>query len=162
MAITGVLAAVALPAFQGYVRRARTTEAINFLGVVKMRQEAYRMEFGGYAGLTGDIGSIVFVPGDGTGMTDSMQLPWPGATISLRSALRPTHRRCASAMAWRPKPSRRAAPRAHDLTERPLPVPAALLDSLHRPSGGRPRYGRHGATFEVTSFTRDMWSSNDD
>jgi prepilin-type N-terminal cleavage/methylation domain-containing protein len=46
--ITGVLAAIAMPTFTSYIQRARTSEAVQFLGVIKLRQEAYRAEFGGY------------------------------------------------------------------------------------------------------------------
>jgi prepilin-type N-terminal cleavage/methylation domain-containing protein len=47
--IVGVLAAVAIPAFQSYVMRARAAEAPAFLGEIRQRQEAYRAEFGMYA-----------------------------------------------------------------------------------------------------------------
>jgi prepilin-type N-terminal cleavage/methylation domain-containing protein len=46
--ITGILAAIAIPTFTGYVQKARTSEAVQFLGVIKLRQEAYRAEFGQY------------------------------------------------------------------------------------------------------------------
>jgi prepilin-type N-terminal cleavage/methylation domain-containing protein len=46
--ITGILAAIAIPTFSGYINRSRTSEATNFLGVIKLRQEAYRAEFGSY------------------------------------------------------------------------------------------------------------------
>jgi prepilin-type N-terminal cleavage/methylation domain-containing protein len=45
VAIIGVLAAVAIPAFQSYVMRARAAEAPTFLGEIRQRQEAYRAEF---------------------------------------------------------------------------------------------------------------------
>ncbi|MFW6067477.1 MAG: type IV pilin protein [Myxococcota bacterium] len=47
--IVGILAAVAIPAFSGYVMRARAAEAPAFLGEIRQRQEAYRAEFGRYA-----------------------------------------------------------------------------------------------------------------
>jgi type II secretory pathway pseudopilin PulG len=46
--ITGILSAVAIPSFTSYILRARTAEATQFLGVIKMRQESYRAEFGSY------------------------------------------------------------------------------------------------------------------
>lgn len=46
--ITGVLAAIAIPTFTSYVQKSRTSEAVSFLGVIKLRQEAYRSEFGQY------------------------------------------------------------------------------------------------------------------
>jgi prepilin-type N-terminal cleavage/methylation domain-containing protein len=48
--ITGVLAAIAIPTFTSYVQKSRTAEATQVLGVIKLRQEAYRAEFGGYLG----------------------------------------------------------------------------------------------------------------
>jgi Tfp pilus assembly protein PilE len=52
--ITAVLAAIAIPTFTGYIYKSRTSEAITFLGTIKLREEAYRSEFGQYAsaGLT--------------------------------------------------------------------------------------------------------------
>jgi prepilin-type N-terminal cleavage/methylation domain-containing protein len=49
VAIIGILAAVALPAFRNYVMRQRTVEAYEFLGEIHLRQESYRSEFGRYA-----------------------------------------------------------------------------------------------------------------
>jgi len=50
VAIIGVLAVVAIPAFSAYVYRSKAAEATTFLGEIKQRQEAYRAEFGRYAG----------------------------------------------------------------------------------------------------------------
>jgi type II secretory pathway pseudopilin PulG len=52
--ITAVLAAIAIPTFTGYIYKSRTSEAITFLGTIKLREESYRSEFGQYAsaGLT--------------------------------------------------------------------------------------------------------------
>ncbi|MFW6087258.1 MAG: type IV pilin protein, partial [Myxococcota bacterium] len=47
--IIGVLASIAVPAFQSYVMRARAAEAPTFLGEIRQRQESYRAEFGQYA-----------------------------------------------------------------------------------------------------------------
>ncbi|MEM7449707.1 MAG: prepilin-type N-terminal cleavage/methylation domain-containing protein [Myxococcota bacterium] len=47
--IIGVLAAVAVPAFQSYVYRSRAQEAFGFMGEIRNRQESYRAEFGQYA-----------------------------------------------------------------------------------------------------------------
>ena len=48
VAIVGVLSAIAIPTFQDYLQRARTAEATEFLGIIKLREESYRSEFGQY------------------------------------------------------------------------------------------------------------------
>jgi prepilin-type N-terminal cleavage/methylation domain-containing protein len=66
--ITSVLAAIAIPTFSGYIQKSRTAEAVDFLGVIKLRQESYRSEFGQYFRCTtadpAAIPSTDFVPGD--------------------------------------------------------------------------------------------------
>jgi len=52
--IIGVLATLAIPSFTGYIYKARVTEASNFLGEIKQRQESYRSEFGQYCAIDGD------------------------------------------------------------------------------------------------------------
>jgi prepilin-type N-terminal cleavage/methylation domain-containing protein len=81
--ITGVLAAVAIPAFRGYIQKSRTAEAAAFLGVIKLRQTSYRGEFGQYAGFTASVGTMGFVPADATVMRGGMQLPFPAAPAVL-------------------------------------------------------------------------------
>lgn len=46
--IVGVLSAVAIPTFSSYIYKSRTSEATEFLGVIRLREEAYRSEFGVY------------------------------------------------------------------------------------------------------------------
>jgi prepilin-type N-terminal cleavage/methylation domain-containing protein len=46
--IVGILSAIAIPVFTSYLNKSRAQEAIQFLGVIKLRQEAYRAEFGQY------------------------------------------------------------------------------------------------------------------
>lgn len=46
--IIGVLAAIALPQYAGFVERARTTEAVNAIGSLKVSEEAVRIETGSY------------------------------------------------------------------------------------------------------------------
>lgn len=53
VAIVGILAAIAVPAFRGYINRSRTSEAVTFLGEIKLRQESYRSEFGQYCAVAG-------------------------------------------------------------------------------------------------------------
>jgi prepilin-type N-terminal cleavage/methylation domain-containing protein len=43
--IIGVLIALALPGFRGYVMRARASEAPSFMGEIRLREESYRGEF---------------------------------------------------------------------------------------------------------------------
>jgi len=47
--IIGVLAAIALPQYAGFVERARTTEAVNAIGSLKVAEEAVRVETGSYS-----------------------------------------------------------------------------------------------------------------
>lgn len=70
--ITGVLAAIAIPTFGGYIHRSRTSEATNFLGVIKLRQESYRAEFGGYLVYGSNGGTPVLDPDP---MADSIFVP---------------------------------------------------------------------------------------
>jgi type IV pilus assembly protein PilA len=49
--IIGILAAIAIPAFNNYVMRSRTLEGTHFLGEIHLREEGYRAEFGRYANL---------------------------------------------------------------------------------------------------------------
>ena len=76
--ITAVLAAIALPTFTGYINRSRASEAVEFLGAISMRQEAYRSEFGGYLQCTtgADITNIAFVPGNATRMRGAVKRSW--------------------------------------------------------------------------------------
>jgi len=62
--ITGVLAAIAIPTFISYVQKSRTSEATQFLGVIKLKQEARRAEFGGYLVCNGNatMTEFEFVP----------------------------------------------------------------------------------------------------
>jgi len=51
--IIGVLASIAIPSFTSYIYKARVSEATNFLGEIKQRQESYRNEFGQYCAVNG-------------------------------------------------------------------------------------------------------------
>jgi len=75
VAIIGVLAMVAIPAFGSYIRRSKVSEAVSFLGEIKQRQEAYRAEFGTYCGQEADYHfHPAAVP------TDGEKVPWDGAS----------------------------------------------------------------------------------
>jgi len=51
--IIGILATLAIPSYTSYIYKARVTEASNFLGEIKQRQESYRNEFGQYCAVNG-------------------------------------------------------------------------------------------------------------
>ena len=48
--IVGVLAAIALPQYSGFVERARTTEAVNACGAIKAAEMTALLEGGNYLG----------------------------------------------------------------------------------------------------------------
>jgi prepilin-type N-terminal cleavage/methylation domain-containing protein len=50
--IVGILSAIAIPVFSSYLQKSRAQEAIEFLGIIKLRQEAYRSEFGEYCNVS--------------------------------------------------------------------------------------------------------------
>jgi len=56
VAIIGILAAIAIPNFMSYRKRARTTEAKRELGSIRTLQEAYRAEFDVYAVTMANMG----------------------------------------------------------------------------------------------------------
>jgi prepilin-type N-terminal cleavage/methylation domain-containing protein len=66
--IIGVLAALAIPAFNHYVQRSRMSDGFAMLGEIRQREEAYRAEFGEY--VTADWYPSV-TPGTVTSVT-----PW--------------------------------------------------------------------------------------
>jgi prepilin-type N-terminal cleavage/methylation domain-containing protein len=83
--ITGVLAALAIPTFSSYVQKSRTSEATQFLGVIKLKQEGYRAEFGTYLVCAGakDLGDIkgTYTPGDASTMKNAVSLAFAGAKV---------------------------------------------------------------------------------
>lgn len=64
VAIVGILAALAIPTFKGYVYRGRVNEAVRILAEIKTRQEAYRGRFGNYAAVSGsgDWSAATYTP----------------------------------------------------------------------------------------------------
>ena len=80
--ITGILAAIAIPTFGTYIQKSRTSEAVDFLGVIKLRQEAYRAEFGQYFACNGKVGpgdlvASDFVPGTTSTRKNGATFPFP-------------------------------------------------------------------------------------
>jgi prepilin-type N-terminal cleavage/methylation domain-containing protein len=57
VAVIGVLSVIAVPAFQSYLHRSRTSEAYTFLAEIRQRQESYRAEFGQYCSVSATAGS---------------------------------------------------------------------------------------------------------
>ncbi|MCA9530065.1 MAG: prepilin-type N-terminal cleavage/methylation domain-containing protein [Myxococcales bacterium] len=67
--IVGVLAALAVPTFVNYIYKSRMSEATNFLGDIRQKQENYRSEFGQYA----NVGAT-WTP---TGTPGTGKMAWP-------------------------------------------------------------------------------------
>jgi type II secretory pathway pseudopilin PulG len=78
VAIVGILAAVAIPAFKSYVYRGRVSEAVTVLNEIKSRQEAYRSRFGNYAAVSGngDWSSATYTPSTLPGV---QAVAWPSS-----------------------------------------------------------------------------------
>lgn len=74
--IVGILAALAIPSFSGYVYRARVSEAVTILNEIKTRQESYRAKYGQYAAVSGDgdWGNANYNPPD---LPGANAVPWP-------------------------------------------------------------------------------------
>lgn len=74
VAIVGVLAAIAVPSFQGYLQRSRAVEATGFLADIRQKQETYRAEFGAYCAVDGQaIGTYTPAALPGAGQVQT----WP-------------------------------------------------------------------------------------
>ena len=76
--IIGVLASLAIPSFASYLYKSRVTEAANFLGRIKQRQDAYRNEFGRYCAINGENTWDSFNPTDIPGTDPVMWVSTPG------------------------------------------------------------------------------------
>jgi len=48
VAIIGVIATIAIPAYKGYIKTAKMTEAVNNLGALRLAQEEYFLENNSY------------------------------------------------------------------------------------------------------------------
>lgn len=97
VAIVGVLSAVAIPTFSNYIYKSRTTEATEFLGVIRLREESYRAEFGVYCptldtqpNSISSLSNSNLVPNPAT--TGRNSVPWPASppTPWLQLGARPT------------------------------------------------------------------------
>ncbi|NNE18563.1 MAG: prepilin-type N-terminal cleavage/methylation domain-containing protein [Myxococcales bacterium] len=85
VAIVGILAAVAIPSFKGYVYRGRVTEAVTVLNEIKTRQEAYRSRFGNYAAVNGNTWGT-FTP---AAVPGSQAVGWPSSPAWEQLGIRP-------------------------------------------------------------------------
>ncbi|MET0385436.1 MAG: prepilin-type N-terminal cleavage/methylation domain-containing protein [Polyangiales bacterium] len=72
--IVGILSAVAIPTFSNYIYKARTSEATDFLGVIRLREESYRSEFGVYCTTLASGGN------DPASLTNENMVPNPSTT----------------------------------------------------------------------------------
>jgi prepilin-type N-terminal cleavage/methylation domain-containing protein len=84
VAIIAVLTAIALVSFQKYTRKARTTEAYNMLGMIRMRQESYRSEFSQYCNVSGGNTNYWPTVADSTSHDWYAGLPDPWTQLGVR------------------------------------------------------------------------------
>ena len=170
VAITGVLAGIAMPAFSGYVGRSRVSEAAAFLGTVKLRQTSYRAEFGQYAGgFQPNASAMVWVPAGADVMRDGVRMTFPPAPAVLGTqpeapfyaiGARPDgHVRFGYAIAA--GDPQQASSGATNLTGPPYNLPATELDYYFIAQATADLDGDGQAMLlEVSSFARDIWSSD--
>lgn len=76
VAIMGVLASIAIPAFRSYIYLSKTSEATTFIGEIRQRQESYRAEFGQYCAVSGSTWGT-WTP---TTLPTGTAVAWPGGT----------------------------------------------------------------------------------
>jgi prepilin-type N-terminal cleavage/methylation domain-containing protein len=152
--ITGVLAAIAIPTFTGYIQKSRTSEAVQFLGVIKLRQEAFRAEFGQYLQYGGgspvtDPTSITFVGGTPTSRSHSFPVDADFNTLGAKpdGAVRFSY-------GWAAGGPAVTLPAVYDLgTPHDFYFIAQAKGDLDDDSTF--------CTFEVTSFTSSAWFTPD-
>lgn len=74
--IVGILAALAVPSFTGYVYKSRVSEAVTVLNDIKAKQETYRSKFGTYAAVsgTGEWSAATYTP---SSLPGANPVPWP-------------------------------------------------------------------------------------
>jgi prepilin-type N-terminal cleavage/methylation domain-containing protein len=161
--ITGVLAAIAIPTFSGYVIKSRTSEAVQFLGVIKLKQEAYRAEFGQYWQYDGNTvpANIVYIPGNVDIMDgDEAQFPNDNDAFNILGAKPDGPVRFG--YGWAAGLPGDAAGAGIDADPYGMQDPldhyfvaqavADLDNDVGEPDGA-------SCTFEVTSFTKGVWFS---
>ena len=160
--ITSILAAVAIPTFTGYIQKSRTAEAVDFLGVIKLRQESYRSEFGQYyrCNSTVDpsaIPSAEYIPGDSSQMKNAVTRPVPDTNVCFNAIGAKPGGPVRFGYAWAAGlPSDAAAlPSVYGLT-------ASTYDHYFIAEAVTDLDGDTTAcTYELTSFTRSAWFTPD-
>lgn len=173
VAITGTLAAIAVPAFTGYVNRSRVSEAAAFLGIIKLRQTMYRGEFGQYAGVQPDATAMVWVPFPATVMRDGARRAFPPAPAVLGAqpeapfyAIGATPEalvRFGYGIAAGNPLQAQAGGGGTNLTAAPYNLPNTELDYYFVAQATADLDGdNQPMVLEVSSFARDMWSSDVD
>ena len=161
--ITGVLAAVAIPAFRSYLMKARTAEAANFLGVIKLRQEAYRAEFGAYAALQADMAAVTFVPGDAAFMAGGGTRTWTNGQPFIDIGAQPdsANVRFGYGVAAGTPGQADGSNGGMNLIGAPYNLPQNQVD-FYFVAQAVADFDADGKAmiFELTSFSREMWSSD--
>lgn len=175
VAITGVLAAIAIPAFRGWINRSRSSEAVAFLGVIKLRQASYRGEFGQYAGFIGaggDVTNMTFVPDESVMRGGGARpFPVPTAAIDANDPASPFFAIGAAPdgqvrfgygiVAGTPLQASGGGG-GTNLTTAPYNLPATQLDFYYIAQATTDLDDNGVAVIiEGTSFTRDLWNSSD-
>ena len=160
VAITGVLAAIAIPTFSTYVYKSRTSEATQFLGVIKLKQESYRAEFGGYYQCPANADNMTdfaYVPDDESGMKNSISLPLNDACFGALGAAPDGPVRFG--YAW--------------IAGTPSTITASVASDLNIPAGSYDHYFvAHAVSdldgdgtpvfFELSNFTKNVYIMNAD
>lgn len=91
VAIVGILAAIAIPAYNDYIKRSRRSDAFTALETVRAAQEMYRAEKGFYAAAFND-GGVNVLPGCAADMAGD------NYTISLNRPTQTTFQAIATPM----------------------------------------------------------------
>ncbi len=92
VAIIGILAAVAIPAYQDYIARSQVSEAVNLIGAVKVSVAEYISDKGAMPA-TSDVATTtsgkytgtIAVTGDGTAITITATMKTSGVNAAITS-----------------------------------------------------------------------------
>ena len=157
VAIIGVLAAVAVPAFSSYIYKSRAAEAVNFLAEIRQRQESYRAEFGQYCAVSGaDWGTYTPAAVDA-----SNPVPWPAADANWQQlgAIPPGPVRFQYATIAGPPGTVPPGASGTGYTGDDFWFVAQARGDLDGDAGGNLGDATSAITFEVYSASNHVWSS---